>query len=45
MNGAGFDGGHHFDAGDQMQIFEGGASDDGGEWEADFEVDANERAH
>jgi hypothetical protein len=45
MNRSGLDGGHHFDTGDEMQIFQGGARDDGGEWEAGFEIDANERTH
>jgi len=45
VHGAGFDRRHHFDAGGQMEIFQGGARDDGGEWEARFEIDAHERSH
>ena len=34
MNGAGFDGGHHFDSGGQLEIFGRKARHDGGEGEA-----------
>ena len=45
MHGTGFDGRHHFDSGGQVEIFEGGARDDGGERKAGFEVDADKRSH
>jgi hypothetical protein len=45
MNGAGFDRGHHFDSGGQVEIFERGARDDGGERKTRFEIDADKRSH
>ena len=45
MDGARFDGCNHFDAGSQMEIFYGGACDDGGERKSRFEINTNERAH
>ena len=44
MNAASFDRRHHFDSGGQVEIFEGGARDDGGERKPRFEIYANERA-
>ena len=45
MDGAGFDRRGHFGSGGQMQIFERGTCDDGGERKCRVEIDANELAH
>ena len=45
MDSAGFNRRHHFDAGGQVEIFEGGARDDGGEGESRFKIDADEGSH